>query len=249
VGRRQIKRGKQQERTGPNAERRIRVIGTTRNGLQRYRAQRQHVGRLRTGRRQARRNVGVDRRWHRRDGARAIGGGQRMNLRRRIAHRQRLRRLLRRRQNGAGPRRGPRRKDHGRRRRNRLCRGFGGRRLVRRRRHKGGLGLVCCGGCGRSDRCLRLRLLLFAFGPVPGIKAGIARTESGGAAVDRRRADTAWRYERSGRRRLIRGGDGIAGPAKARRIVWISVEGGLQQAGVRVWDTPRRLRRARCRHQ
>ena len=160
----------------------------------------------------------MDRRRNRQRGAGPPGRRQRMQLGRRMVHRQGL---GGRRQCRTRPCCGSERMDLGRRRRF-LCPGLLRRRgpCVRRYRGEGRLRLWRCAGGRACGRGRRLRGLL-ATSVVREIIAGFARTESGRTAVDRRRADARGGSELSGRRRLIAAsGCWLAGAAKARQQVF-----------------------------
>ena len=167
-----------------------------------------------------------------------------MYLRRRIAHRQRL---CRRREDRAGSRRGLSRINGRRQRGWWLHRRFWRRRSRRRwQRCECRLRLRRNHGRAGIGRTLSLRCPL-ASRPVAGIKAGIAGAKAGRAAIDGRRADTAWRRECPGRRCLSRRSGRLPWTAKAWRIVWIAVERRLQEGDAGIEN--RRLRCTRCRRQ
>ena len=191
----------------------------------------------------------MDRRRNRQRGAGPPGRRQRMQLGRRMVHRQGL---GGRRQCRTRPCCGSERMDLGRRRRF-LCPGLLRRRgpCVRRYRGEGRLRLWRCAGGRACGRGRRLRGLL-ATPVVRGIIAGFARTESGRTAVDRRRTDARGGSELSGRRRLIAAsGCWLAGAAKARQSLRAALQLRLEQIapairGRRCGIRGRRLRPARA---
>ena len=229
---RQVERRQQHERTGAQAERRVRIAFGERQWPLRDHVEGQHVGRQRRRRRrrqrrgfwQSRRRGGVElgdvRRLRDRDsGAGTVRRRQRVHFGRRIAHRQRLGHG---RQHGPATARGLRRLHVGRhgRRRSRWCE----RRRWRECRHrlKRRLRLVLA----RERRWSCLSALPVSSG-VGRVVARLAGTECRRRAVNRRGADARRRGENAGRgslvlvelllAELLLGDDGGSPPARLRR--------------------------------
>ena len=237
-GARKVERGKQYERAGADAERRVRIrLGQDRQQALRPLPERKGIGRLqvrrwRVGdivRQVAADRVGVKLRpWRRQTAAGAIGGRERMNLGRRIVDKLLLQRRRWRRQSCPDPHCGAQRIDLRRRHFD----------LLRSRWRSDGRVV------GRHRRECRLRRLrhdraeygrwcgLFAFGArdVGRIEAGIGGAQAAGAAVGRGRADPV-RRECVGRRWLLGGGPLLPRLAKTRQRRRIALQRRLQQIG------------------